>query len=89
MSLFGKKKENELSESDLKKGLKNNEFVFYYQPQFDLKTGQVIGVEALMRWNAAKGIISPTLFIPVLESSGLIKDFTELLLHQTLTDLKT
>ena len=88
MFLF-KKKEEKVSEADLKQALKKKEFVFYYQPEFDLKTGKVIAVEALMRWNAQKGIVPPDAFIPVLEASGLIKDFTEFLLRQTLTDLKT
>ena len=87
MFLFGKK-ENKVSESDLKRGLKNNEFIFYYQPEFDLKTGKVIAVEALMRWNASNGIVPPNEFIPVLEESGLIHKFTEFMLRQTLTDLK-
>ena len=72
----------------MKRGLKNNEFVFYYQPEFDLKTEKVIAVEALMRWNSANGIVPPNEFIPVLEQSGLIHKFTEFLLRQTLTDLK-
>lgn len=88
MSLFGKKEEKGVSEADLKRGLKKQEFVFYYQPEFDLKTEQVVAVEALMRWNAPDRIIPPNEFIPVLEQSGLITDFTEYLLHQTLTDLK-
>ena len=88
MSWFGKKEEKTVSESDLKRGLKKKEFVFYYQPEFNLKTGEVIGVEALMRWNAPNGIIPPNEFIPVLEQSGLITEFTEFLLRQTLTDLK-
>ena len=88
MFLFGKKENQKVSESDLKQGLKNGEFVFYYQPEFDLKTGKVIAVEALMRWNSPDGIIPPDQFVPVLEQSGLIHKFTEFLFRQTLTDLK-
>ena len=89
MFLFGKKEEEKkVSESDLRRGLKKKEFVFYYQPEFDLKTGKIVGLEALMRWNAPSGIIPPDEFIPVLEQSGLINDFTEFLLRQTLLDLK-
>ena len=88
MFLFSKKEEKKISESDLKRGLKKKEFVFYYQPEFDLKTGEVIAVEALMRWNAPNGIVPPNEFIPILEQSGLIKEFTEFLLRQTLADLK-
>ena len=88
MFLFNKK-EKKVSETDLERGLKNNEFVFYYQPEFDLKTGKMIAIEALMRWNSPSGVIPPNEFIPVLENSGLINAFTEFLLRQSLTDLKT
>ena len=74
MFLFGKKEEKKISESDLERGLKKGEFVFYYQPEFDLKKGKVIAVEALMRWNAPHGIVPPGEFIPVLEQSGLIRN---------------
>ena len=87
MFLFGKLG-SQVSVSDLKRGLQKKEFVFYYQPEFDLKTGKIISMEALMRWNSPKGIIPPDQFIPVLESSKLIQDFTDFLFRQTLTDLK-
>ncbi|MBO7483849.1 MAG: EAL domain-containing protein [Alphaproteobacteria bacterium] len=88
MFLFGINSEDKVSVADLKRGMKNGEFVFYYQPEFNLKTGEIIAVEALMRWNAPKGIIPPDQFIPVLESSKLIQEFTDFLFRQTLTDLK-
>ncbi len=88
MSLFSNLFQKKITPERLKKALRNNEFVFYYQPEFDLKTGQVKGLEALMRWNdARRGIIPPNEFIPVLENSGLINEFTELLLKSTLDDL--
>ena len=74
--------------TDLKRALANNEFVFYYQPEWDLKTGRIKGVEALMRWESPHGIIPPNEFIPVLEETGLINEFTPFLLDQTLHDLK-
>ena len=88
MFLFGKKEEKKVSVSDLKRGLKRGEFVFYYQPEFNLKTGKIIALEALMRWHAPNGIIPPNDFIPVLEQSGLINKFTEYLFRQSLADLK-
>lgn len=60
-------------ENGLRKALKNNEFVLNYQPQVSLQTGEIVGVEALLRWNTMEaGIVSPNQFIPVAEESGLI-----------------
>ncbi len=60
-------------ESDLHHALLNNEFELYYQPQIDLKTMQVCGAEALIRWNhPTRGMIGPNDFIPVAEESGQI-----------------
>lgn len=58
---------------ELRGALKNNEFELYYQPQISLKTGRVIGAEALIRWNHPElGIKSPDYFISIAEESGLI-----------------
>ena len=54
-------------------GLKKEEFVFFLQPRYELNTRKVIGAEALVRWNhPSLGVISPGVFIPVLESNGYI-----------------
>lgn len=54
-------------------GLRNGEFVFYLQSKYDLNTRKIIGGEALVRWNHGKlGMVSPAVFIPVLESNGYI-----------------
>jgi diguanylate cyclase (GGDEF)-like protein len=58
---------------DLRYALQENQFVLHYQPQVSVETGEVTGVEALVRWeHPTKGLILPTNFIPVAESSGLI-----------------
>ncbi len=60
-------------EHGLKKALRNNEFELYYQPQVQLKSKRIIGVEALLRWKHPElGIISPYEFIPVAETNGMI-----------------
>jgi len=61
--------------NELKKAIKNDEFLVYYQPLIDLQSGSINGVEVLIRWNhPIKGWISPVDFIPVAEASGLIID---------------
>lgn len=60
-------------ESELHWALARNEFEVYYQPQLNLNTGMMIGVEALLRWrHPVRGLLSPGLFIPILEESGQI-----------------
>lgn len=60
-------------ETNLRQALKNGEFTLNYQPQFELSSNQLIGVEVLLRWkHPVLGFISPSLFIPHAEKSDLI-----------------
>ena len=59
--------------ADLQRAIDNNEFVLHYQPVIELLTGDVAGVEALLRWNHPKrGMVPPLEFIPLAEETGLI-----------------
>jgi len=69
-------------EEQLRGALERNEFSLQYQPQFDVRTGSVSGVEALLRWtNAELGAVSPLEFIPVAEETGLILAIGKWALH--------
>ncbi|MEG4587563.1 EAL domain-containing protein [Microcoleus sp. MOSTC5] len=65
-------------ENHLYKALKKSEFVLHYQPQINLNTRQIVGMEALIRWqHPERGLISPDRFIPLAEETGLICQIDE------------
>jgi diguanylate cyclase (GGDEF)-like protein/PAS domain S-box-containing protein len=65
--------DNFVMENELRKALEREEFVVYYQPQFTIQTKEIVGIEALLRWNhPKKGIVVPGDFIPLAERTGLI-----------------
>lgn len=69
-------------ENDLKSAIESNQIDFYYQPIINLANNQLVGAEALVRWNhPQKGYISPAEFIPVAESSDLIITLSDYLLN--------
>ncbi len=75
-------------ESGLRKALKNDELEIYYQPQLDVTTRRIVGVEALLRWNHPEfGLVEPNYFIEHAEESRIIEQLSEWVLHRVATDL--
>ncbi|NHO31379.1 putative bifunctional diguanylate cyclase/phosphodiesterase [Acetobacter fallax] len=75
-------------ELDLHKAVARRELVLYYQPQLDLRSGRIVGVEALLRWRRADGtLLAPGAFLPVAEETGLIVQITEWVLDEACRQL--
>ncbi len=74
----------------LAQALRQSEFVLHYQPQVDLRTGKVIGAEALLRWqHPERGLLSPDHIIPLAEQTGVIVELGEWVLKTACEQLKT
>lgn len=77
-----------LLEQDMRRALENGEFDIHYQPQVDARTEQLVGVEALVRWNhPSLGKLAPAEFIPVAEDSRLIIDLDRLTLSRACREI--
>jgi diguanylate cyclase (GGDEF)-like protein len=77
-------------ENDLRNAVEMREFELYYQPQIDLKSGIILGAEALLRWNSPKrGFVAPYLFIDALEDTGLIVPLGEQIMEMACEQAKT
>ncbi len=76
-------------ESGMRKGIPNDEFVPYYEQQIDLATGKLTGFEMLARWDSpTQGLVSPEIFIPIAEETGMIGDLSMSVMRQAFEDAK-
>ena len=74
-------------ERTFKDELENGNFIVYYQPKFDIKTGKIIGVEALSRWVNNGKVVPPGMFVPILEKNGEIIDLDLFVLENLCKDI--
>jgi EAL domain-containing protein (putative c-di-GMP-specific phosphodiesterase class I) len=82
--------ERQSLELGLRRALEQKEFVLHYQPQIDLKTGAIVGAEALIRWtHPTQGKIAPAKFIPVAEACGLIVQIDAWVLREACTQVRS
>jgi diguanylate cyclase (GGDEF)-like protein/PAS domain S-box-containing protein len=76
-----------LLENQLRQAMEKQEFLLYYQPKLDLLTKQIVGVEALIRWQSPElGLVPPVRFIPLMEETGLILEVGKWALQQAAAD---
>lgn len=73
---------------DLRRAIEERQLRLHYQPKVDLRSGEICGVEALARWqHAAKGNISPAVFVSIAERTGLIRQLTDAVTEQAIRQL--
>lgn len=76
-------------EQDIRKALEEQQFEAYYQPQYDITTNKIIGLESLIRWNhPEKGFVIPDKFIPLAEEIGLINEIGLYMLEHSCKQLR-
>jgi diguanylate cyclase (GGDEF)-like protein len=74
---------------ELRTALETEQLVPHYQPQLDLRTGTVVGVEALVRWeHPTRGLLTPDVFLPLAERAGLMRRLALRVLERSLRDLR-
>jgi diguanylate cyclase (GGDEF)-like protein/PAS domain S-box-containing protein len=75
---------------NIRQALQKEEFALYYQPKVNMRTGEVVGVEALIRWlHPERGVLTPAAFLPALESDELAVQMGEWVLETAMTQMET
>ncbi len=70
-------------ESDLRSAIQRQEFLLHFQPQVNIRTNKIVGVEALVRWqHPERGVLSPAMFIEVAEDTGMLSEIDDWVLNQ-------
>ena len=73
----------------IRMALEANEFVLFYQPKVNMRTGKVIGAEALIRWkHPQKGLLAPAVFLPIIENHPIANDIGEWVMNMALTQME-
>lgn len=86
----GEVKDLRESRQQISNSLKNQEFVLYYQPKVNIKTGEIIGVEALIRWqHPEQGLLPPIEFLPLVENHTLSITIGEWVINEALSQIST
>jgi sensor c-di-GMP phosphodiesterase-like protein len=87
LSVLLPRRERDNPIKDIERALKAGEFVPYFQPIVDIRSGRLRGAEVLIRWRKGDGsIVPPGIFIPLAESSGLIIDITRALMRRVIQE---
>jgi len=82
--------ERVVMKSSLRQALLKEEFRVYYQPQINVKSGQLIGVEALLRWkHPSMGVLSPDMFLTLAKDAGLISEIDNWVMRSAMTQIST